>query len=234
MLYGVQDRRFARIASMTFNKEGINLNQDELVTCDVTKGEDIHNLAGQLELPLDGLIFSIAYANPKTALREALWETPIEDVLQAFHASAIGFVSVVGRLVEADKFNPSASIVAMTFNSRRAYPNYGWMGPIKGALEVESSYLALALGPARGMRFNCISAGPQNTLAATNIPSFKDIGQVWNERSPLPWDLDTGRELVAGAAVYLLSDLSGVTGTVQYVDGGFNSVAFRSESNSLE
>ena len=233
--YTVQDEQTVKRTARNFRNQGIPLNESQVLPCDVTRNEDIDKLVADVKSPLDGMVYSIAYVNPKTALGVPLWETPVEDVLRGFHASAIGLVSVVGGLVRAEKFNPNASVVAMTFDSRRAYPNYGWMGPIKGALEGINRYLAMQLGPEKGLRFNCVSAGPQTTVAASSIPGFKDIGQVWKERSPKGWDLDRGRVFVARSAVYLLSDRSeGVTGGVHDVDGGYQSVAFMLKNDSLE
>lgn len=225
VIYTVQDEQTVKRTARFFRSEGVELNEGRMIPCDVTKDEDIEALASRIESSLDGLVYSIAFANPRTALVGALFDTPRTDILKALEISAVGLPMVVREMVAAEKFNPNASIVAMTFDSQRTYPNYNWMGVSKAALEAEVRYLARDLG-SDGIRVNSLSAGPQNTLAATHIPGFKDIGQVWTERAPLGWDLDKGRHLVAANAIYLLSDLSqGVTGTVHYVDGGFHSVS---------
>lgn len=222
--YTVQSDRFIRMADRSFRNAGIDLPALNPLPCDVTLDEDTQELAAKLP-QLDGLVYSIAFANPKTALTGALYDAPREDIMKALEISTVGLPLVVGDLVRADKLNLGASIVAMTFDPERTYPSYNWMGVAKAGLETGVRYLARDLGD-RGIRVNSLSAGPQNTLAAKHIPGFDEIGQVWKERAPLGWDLDGGRHLVAKNAVYLLSDLSeGVTGIVHYVDGGFHSVS---------
>lgn len=223
--YTVQDEQTIKRTARFFRNQGIGLNEDRILACDVTNDVGIERMASQIEFPLDGLVYSIAYANPKTALLGNLFDAPRSDIMRALEISAVGLPMVVGSLVNAEKINPGASLVALTFDSQRTYPNYNWMGVAKAALEAEVRYLSSELG-GWGIRVNSLSAGPQNTLAATNIPGFQDIGQVWHERAPLGWDLDEDRTAVADSATYLLSDLSRkVTGIVHFVDGGFHSVS---------
>lgn len=56
-------------------------------------------------------------------------------------------------------------------------PNYNIMGPAKAALEATSRQLAYELG-ADGIRVNCLSPGPMNTVSARGIPgiSVRSIG----------------------------------------------------------
>jgi enoyl-[acyl-carrier protein] reductase I len=94
------------------------------------------------------------------------------------------------------------------------------MGVAKAALEAAVRYLAADLGP-RGVRVNAISAGPVRTLSASGIAGFKGLYGEFRDVAPLRRNIDIGD--VAGAAVYLASDLaSAVTGEVHYVDAGFN------------
>lgn len=188
----------------------------------MTADDDIAKLFAQVKAPLDGLVHSIGYANPKTCLQETMFDAPRADIMMALEISAVSLALVAATARE--KFIRGGSIVAMTFDSANVYPNYNWMGVCKAALEASARYLARDLGPL-GVRVNSLSAGPQRTTAATNIPGFERIAEHWAPRSPVGWDLDNDREAVADSAVYLLSDLSRkVTGTVHYVDGGFHSV----------
>lgn len=50
-------------------------------------------------------------------------------------------------------------------------PNYNIMGPAKAALEATSRQLAHELGP-EGIRVNCLSPGPMNTVSARGIPGI--------------------------------------------------------------
>jgi enoyl-[acyl-carrier protein] reductase I len=71
------------------------------------------------------------------------------------------------------------------------------------------------------IRVNAISAGPIKTLASSAIGDFKTMLKIHADTSPLK--RNTTQQDVAGAALYMLSDLSsGVTGEIQYVDCGYN------------
>ena len=101
-------------------------------------------------------------------------------------------------------------------------PHYNVMGVAKAALEASVRYLANDLG-AQNIRVNAISAGPVKTLAASGIGDFRVILR-WNELNA-PLHRNVNIDDVGKAALFLLSDLgSGVTGQIQYVDAGYNTV----------
>src|SRR6266498_3750491 len=79
-----------------------------------------------------------------------------------------------------------AEIVSMDFDGTVAWPIYDWMGVSKAALESVTRYLARDLGP-RGIRVNCVSAGPLRTMAAKSIPGFDLLARAWERRAPLGW-----------------------------------------------
>lgn len=236
VIYTVQNEPFREHLLGSFRKEGLNPADYNIEICNVIKkgypyAPEGHpdRLSGpaklfrELQIPLDGMVYSIAYANKATCLQRTLLGAPPSDIIEALECSALGLAYT---LEEAKVlFTRGGSVVAMTFDSQRVYQNYSWMGICKAALEALVRGLAPELGALK-IRINCLSAGPQLTMAARSIPGFRTIGDYWNERSPLGWDINEDREAIAGSAVYLLSDLSKkVTGTNHFVDGGFNSVA---------
>jgi enoyl-[acyl-carrier protein] reductase I len=96
------------------------------------------------------------------------------------------------------------------------------MGVAKAALEASVRYLAADLGR-DGIRVNAISAGPMRTLAGAVIGDARTVFK-WN-RSNAPLKKTIELDHVGGAALYLLSDLSGgVTGEIHFVDAGYNIV----------
>ncbi len=226
VLYTVQNERFRdTLLRRAFKSEGLNVDDFQILPCDVTKDEEITQLFQRIDGPLDGLVHSVAYANPKTCLTDTMFDAPRADALYALEVSAASLVFVAAAARE--KFTRGGSIIALTFDSEHVYPNYNWMGVCKAALEAAARYLARDLGPA-GVRVNSLSAGPQKTMAATHIPGFSKITDEWPDRSPIGWDVDGDREAVADSALYLLSDLSRrVTGELLHVDGGFHKVALR-------
>jgi meromycolic acid enoyl-[acyl-carrier-protein] reductase len=140
----------------------------------------------------------------------------------AFQTSAYSLKAIAVELLPlmADR---GAGIVSLDFDAQVAWPLYDWMGVAKAGLEAVTRYLARDLGP-RGVRVNCVSAGPLRTMAAKGIPGFDDLADAWGERAPLGWD--TGDPTaVARAIVFLLSEWSsGITGEIVHVDGGYHAI----------
>jgi enoyl-[acyl-carrier protein] reductase I len=166
---------------------------------------------------LDGLVHSIAYANPETALGGHFLDTPWEDVATALHVSAYSMASLVRAVRPV--LAPGSSVVGLTFDGSITWPMYDWMGVAKAALESTSRYLARYLGEF-DIRSNLVSAGPIDTLAKKAIPGANELDNVWNTRSSLGWD-QKDPVPTAKAVVALLSDwFPKTTGEVVHVDGG--------------
>lgn len=196
----------------------------ELLDLNVTDADALAALPGQLrELGfdrLDGLVHSVAYANPETALGGGFLTTPWDDVATAVHTSAYSLQSLTMAVREL--MPRGASIVGLTFDATVSWPTYDWMGVAKAALESTNRYLARYLGP-DGIRSNLVAAGPIDTIAKKAIPGAASFNEVWEQRAPLGWDAKDATP-VARAVVALLSDWFGATtGTMVHVDGGLHS-----------
>lgn len=194
-----------------------------LLEVDVTNEEHLSTLAERLGEHfdrLDGIVHSIAYANPETALGGKFLSTEFADVSASLHASAYSLVSLTVAC-QPLLANP-ASVVGLTFDARLSWPAYDWMGVSKAALESTSRYLARYLGP-QGVRSNLVAAGPLETIAKKAIPGAESFNDIWAERAPLGWDpRDTTP--TAKAVVALLSDwFPATTGEMIHVDGGLHS-----------
>ncbi|MFZ0530365.1 MAG: enoyl-ACP reductase FabI [Propionicimonas sp.] len=194
-----------------------------LLELDVTDTEHLATLAERLGEHfdhLDGLVHSIAYANPETALGGKFLTTPFSDVSTSVNTSAYSLVSLT--MACKPLLAPSASVVGLTFDATVSWPTYDWMGVSKAALESASRYLARYLGP-EGVRCNLVAAGPLETIAKKAIPGSEGFNEIWGPRAPLGWD---AKDLTpsAKAVVILLSDwLPATTGEILHVDGGLHS-----------
>ncbi|AOT58236.1 MULTISPECIES: enoyl-ACP reductase FabI [Streptomyces] len=173
---------------------------------------------------LDGVVHSIGFA-PQDALGGNFLNTPFESVATAMHVSAFSLKSLTMACLplmapaDAAPGEGGGSVVGLTFDAQFAWPQYDWMGPAKAALEATSRYLARDLG-SRNVRCNLVSAGPLGSMAAKSIPGFGDLAKVWDERSPLAWDM-TDPEPAGRGVVALLSDFfPKTTGEIVHVDGG--------------
>ena len=194
-----------------------------LIELDVTNDEQLATLADRLGEHvdhLDGIVHSIAFANPARALGGAFLSTQWNDVDIALHTSAYSLVSLT--MACKPLLRRPASVVGLTFDARMTWPAYDWMGVAKAALESTSRYLARYLGP-DGVRCNLISAGPLDTMAKKAIPGANAFDDVWAARAPLGWD-STDATAAAKGVVALLSDwFPATTGEMIHVDGGLHS-----------
>jgi meromycolic acid enoyl-[acyl-carrier-protein] reductase len=195
-----------------------------LLEVDVTNSEHLAGLAdniGQHVDRLDGVVHSLAFANPETALGGKFLTTPYGDVSTAMHVSAYSFSSLT-MAVKPLLANP-ASVVGLTFDATISWPVYDWMGVAKAALESTSRYLARYLGP-DGIRVNLVAAGPLQTLAKKAIGGADEFNNVWATRAPIGWD-PKDQTPTAKAVVALLSDwFPATTGEIVHVDGGVHAM----------
>jgi enoyl-[acyl-carrier protein] reductase I len=222
VIYTVQNERLKRI----FFDRSDKLTAEEKAAlriefCDVTQAAEVRDLFARLG-PLAGVVHSIAFANPKTCLGEDLFTDAVEDLKSAFHISCASLATVAHYALP--QLKNGGSIIALSFESRKAFPFYNWMGVNKAALEALVRALARQYGH-HLVRVNAISAGPLTTKAAKSIPHFAHLARVWRKMSPLPWDTVEDKAEVAHAAAFLLGPLSKkITGQVLYVDGGVSVV----------
>jgi meromycolic acid enoyl-[acyl-carrier protein] reductase len=171
---------------------------------------------------LDGFLHAIAFA-PQDALGGNFLTAPWESAQTAFRTSAFSLKALAQAFLPLMDHGDGAAIVSMDFDATVAWPIYDWMGVSKAALEAITRYLARDLGP-RGIRVNCVSAGPLRTMAAKSIPGFGGLAAAWGRRAPLPWD-PSDPAPVARAVAFLLSDWSaGITGEILHVDGGYHAM----------
>ena len=191
----------------------------QVIELDATNEEDLAALPERLGGNIDGIVHAIAFA-PKDALGGVFLDTPWDSVSAAIHVSAYSLKAIA--VAAKPVLNKGAGIVGLTFDATISWPVYDWMGVAKAAFESTARYLAKYVGE-DGVRVNLVSAGPLKTTAATSIPGFETLEDMWGDRAPLGWDQkDTtpaGKAIVA-----LLSDwFPATTGEMIHVDGGFHS-----------
>jgi enoyl-[acyl-carrier protein] reductase I len=195
-----------------------------LIQADVTDDASMDAAFAELEKAfgtIDFVVHSVAFANKDELKGSFVDNTSRDSFLLAMNISAFSFVDVARR---ASKLMPNGgSLVTMTYlGSERAIPNYNTMGVAKAALEAATRYIARDLGP-RGIRVNAISAGAMRTLSLAGISGGR--GMIAQGRAMSAMKEDTSMEGVAGAALWLCSDLGfSTTGEVIHVDAGFHVV----------
>ena len=147
------------------------------------------------------------------------------------NVSAYSFVAVAQR-AEKMMTNGGSLLTLSYYGAEKVVPRYNVMGVAKAALEASTRYMARDLGE-QGIRVNAISAGPMRTLAASGVGDFRMLLKYNEKNAPLKRNITL--EDVAGAGLYMLSDLSsGVTGETHYVDAGFNTTCMPTDDASMK
>ena len=185
--------------------------------CDVTIDEEVKVLFENIG-SINGVVHSIAFANPKTCLGAEFHTDAIDDIKIGFHISAVSLATVARYA--APHMEKGSGIVTLSFASQQAFPGYNWMGVNKAALEAVVRGLARRHGKDE-IHVNAVSAGPVASKAAGSIPGFQELSDHWNNNSPIQWDKENDKQEVAHAVVFLVGHLSRkITGQTLYVDGG--------------
>jgi enoyl-[acyl-carrier protein] reductase I len=167
---------------------------------------------------LDFVVHAIAYSD-KEELKGRYVDTTRANFTRTMVISCYSFTDVARRA--AALMPTGGSLLTLTYDgSQRVMPSYNVMGVAKAALEASVRYLAVDLGGA-GVRVNALSPGPMRTLAGAAVADARYVYGWTRDNAPLR--RNAALEEVGNAGLYLLSNLSGgVTGTVHYVDCGYN------------
>ncbi len=129
----------------------------------------------------------------------------------------------VAKLAEPLMKNGGCILTTTYYGAEKVIQNYGIMGPVKAALEACVKYSAAELGKAN-IRVNALSPGPIATRAASGIAHFDDLLEIARQRSPEHENICI--DCVGTYARFLVSDEARlVTGSIAYVDAGFNIMA---------
>jgi enoyl-[acyl-carrier protein] reductase I len=200
-----------------------SLGSSIMLPADVESDDQLDAVFAELKKKwggLDFLVHSLAFSDAKE-LKGRYIETTRANFLRTLDISCFSFTAVARRA--AGLMNQGGAMVTLTYlGAQRVMPNYNVMGVAKAALEASVRYLAADLGQ-DNIRVNAISAGPMRTLAGSAVGDARMVFK-WN-KTHAPLKRSVGLDHVGGAALYLLSDLSGgVTGEVHFVDAGFNVV----------
>ena len=165
---------------------------------------------------LDGVLHSVAFANFSRGM-QPFHETVRADFLQATAISAFSLVELARAL--KPHLKADASVVSIGISSQVTASNYGYMSPIKAALESASRFLAKSFSADSRVRFNSVNAGPLKTSASAGIPGYLH-NYLHAEKMTFRKEALKTQE-VADTAVWLLSPRSsGINGQGIVVDAG--------------
>ncbi len=195
--------------------------------CDVEEEGACDRLASEVAAaglaPLHGLVHSVAFANYSDGFK-TFAETKRKDFLQATAISAFSLVEMARAF--KPHLNRDASVITLGISSLLVTPdNYGYMGPIKAALDSCVRFLAKSFSADGEVRFNTVGSGPLKTSASAGIPGYLESYLYSEKLTFRKRNLET--QEVANVALFLLSPRSsGINGTTLVVDAGLGSNFF--------
>ena len=199
-----------------------SINAVAILPCNVTSDDEIETVfreLGSLWGGVDIVIHAVAFAN-KEELKGTILNTTRDGFATAMDISVYSFLAIMKAAHPLMQGRGGSAVTLSYYGAMKVFPSYNVMGVAKAALEASVRYLSEAVGP-DGIRINAISAGPIRTLAAAGVNGFHHILNHVEAKAPLRRTIT--QEDVAGAALYLCSDMAaGVSGEIQYVDGGYN------------
>lgn len=189
--------------------------------CDVEDEANIirvrDEIAADIDGRIDGIVHSIAFANYSEGMKP-FHETLKKDFLQAVDISCFSLIGISnhfqGLLAE------DGSVVTISISTTRmAAENYGYMAPVKAALESSLCFLAKSYSAFSRVRFNAVCPGLLKTSASAGIPGYVDSYLFAEKVIPRKKALKTSE--AADVAAFLLSERSsGINGQCLVVDAG--------------
>jgi enoyl-[acyl-carrier protein] reductase I len=193
----------------------------EIHVCDVEHEWQIERLAKAMAAhkPLAGLVHSIALAEyPEGA--KPFHETPKAAFLRSVDISCYSLLAVSNALREA--LDRDASVVTISISTTRmASEDYGYMAPIKAALDSSLAFLAKSFSAFSRVRFNAVAPGLLKTSASAGIPGYVD-SYLYAEQLTLRKQAVETEEAAAVAAFLLSPRSSGVNAQTIVVDAGMS------------
>ncbi len=189
--------------------------------CDVENEENIarvkEEVAASVNGKIHGIVHSIAFANYADGFKP-FHETSKKDFLQAVDISCFSLISICKHFRELLDVNGSIVTISIS-TTRMAAENYGYMAPVKAALESSLCFLAKSFSGFSKVRFNAVCPGLLKTSASAGIPGYVDSYLYAEKLTLRKKGLQT--QEVANIAAFLLSDRSSaITAQTIVADGG--------------
>jgi enoyl-[acyl-carrier protein] reductase I len=190
--------------------------------CDVEHQRQIDELRDELSSqypPFHGMLHSIAFADYSSGIKP-FHETGRSQFLRTMDISCFSLIALSNAL--KDRFVPDASVVTVSISTTRmANQNYGFMAPVKAALDSSLAFLAKSFSQFSEVRFNAVAPGLLKTSASAGISGYVDAYLFAEAVIPRKRAVQT--EEAAHVATFLLSPRSsGINAQVIVVDAGMS------------
>ncbi len=192
----------------------------DIYFCDLSRENDIKKLAEKVKDKygeIYGIVHSVAFANFADGLKP-FHETKKEDFLHAFDISCFSLTSIACYFHHL--LQPDGAIITISISTTRmAAESYGYMAPIKAALDSSICFLAKSIGGKNGIRVNAVGASLLKTSSSAGIPGYVEPYLFAEKATIRKKALET--EEVANVATFLLSPkASGINAQIIVVDAG--------------
>lgn len=198
------------------------LSDRVIYVCDVESPEQIESLQSALaesDTRIDGIVHSIAFADYGDEVKP-FHETGKEQFLRAVDVSCYSLIAISNALQEL--INDNASVITISISTTTmASENYGFMAPVKAALDSSLAFLTKSFSKFSNVRFNAVGPSLLKTSASAGIPGYVDSYLFAEQVIPRGRALET--QEAANVALFLLSPRSsGITAQTIVVDAGMS------------
>lgn len=191
--------------------------------CDVEHQDQIERLRDEVARDrgrLHGFVHSIAFAD-YTAGWLPFHETPRDAFLQAVNISCFSLMAMSNALRDLLDAERGSVVTISISTTRMAAENYGYMAPVKAALDSSVCFLAKSFSEFSRVRFNAVCPGLLKTSASAGIPGYVD-SYLYAESATLR-QRAVQTEEVANAVAFLLSPRSsGINAGSLVIDAGMS------------
>lgn len=195
--------------------------------CDVEHQDQIDNLQQQVSAEVDtvhGIVHSVAFAD-----YSAGWlpfhETPRDAFLQAVNISCFSLMAVSNAFQKMLDPETGSVVTISISTTRMAAENYGYMAPVKAALDSSVCFLAKSFSKFSNVRFNAVCPGLLKTSASAGIPGYVD-SYLFAEKATLRKKAVQTEEVASTVAFLLSPRSSGINSQGIVIDAGMGTNYF--------
>lgn len=192
-----------------------------IYVCDVEFQDQIDNVRNEIAANnprIHGIVHSVAFADYSAGWKP-FHETSREAFLQAVNISCFSLVAI------AESFRglldpETGSVVAISISTTRmAAENYGFMAPVKAALDSSICFLAKSFSKFSRIRFNAVCPGLLKSSASAGIPGYVD-SYLFAEKATLRKQAVKTEEVADTVAFLLSPRSSGINSQGIVIDAG--------------
>jgi len=205
------------------------MGERPVFVCDVEFEDQIASVRDQIGQSFEqvhGLVHSIAFADYEGGIKP-FHETGKKQFMRTIDISCYSLIAVANQFKEL--LTDDASVVTISISTTSmASENYGFMAPVKAALDSSLVFLAKSFSQFSNIRFNAVAPGLLKTSASAGIPGYVEA-YLFAEKV-IPRGTAVSTQEAANAACFLLSPRSsGMNAQRMVIDAGMAINYFDSE-----